>query len=91
MEKVTQHKRSLFEKMALAKEATTLYKTEYEEIKKRKEAKEEMLPQGTEMEDVTSNPQPHLNTARTPTPNTTGTCQELLSPTITWQGLRPQD
>ena len=36
---MTQHKRSLFEKMALAKEATTLYKTEYEEIKKRKEAK----------------------------------------------------
>ena len=52
----------------------------------RNEDKEELLPQGTEMEDVTSNPQPHLNTARTPTPNPTGTCQDLLTPPITWQG-----
>ena len=46
-------------------------------------AKKEMPPYGTEMEDVTSNPQHHLNKKRTPTSNPTGTCQELLTPLIT--------
>ena len=41
----------------------------------RNKAKEELLPQGTWTEDGTSNHQPHLNTARTPTPP------------ITWEGL----